>query len=165
MSQRPKLQIILTTPDRIIEAAGWVCLAALWVMTIIVYGNLPETIPTHFGVSGEADDYGSKMTLFILPVIGTLSFVGLTVLNYYPHAFNYPVDITAENAQAQYTNATRMMRYMKLSMVFIFSVLVFMIYKAAITGTESLGVWFLPVMLGIVLIPLGYFTIKAIRGK
>ncbi len=165
MSQRPRLQIPLTTPDKIIEAAGWICLAALWTMTIFAYGNLPETIPTHFGIKGEADDYGSKMTMFLLPGFGTLSFIGLTVLNRYPHIFNYPGDITSENALAQYTNATRMIRYLKFSMTFIFLIIVYMMYKAVITGSGKLGSAFLPMMVVVFVIPLAYFTYKAIKGK
>ena len=165
MTQRPKLQIALTTPDRITETAGWLCLAALWAMTLYAYGNLPETIPTHFGPGGAADDYGSKMTLFFLPVIGTICFIGLTVLNNYPHIFNYPADIRPENALSQYTNATRMIRFMKFSVTFIMLVTVFMIYNAVITGSGRLGSAFVPILVVVLVIPLAYFTIKAIRGK
>lgn len=163
MTQRPKLQIQLTTPDRIIEAAGWICLGALWVMTVYAYGNLPETIPTHFGVGGEADDYGSKMTLFFLPVIITLCFIGLTVLHNYPHIFNYLKDITPANALYQYTNATRMIRFIKFSISLISLVIVFMIYNAVITGSGRLGSAFLPIMVVVLVIPLMYFFYKAIK--
>ncbi len=165
MSQRPRLQLSITTPDRIIAAAGWICLAALWAMTIFAYGNLPETIPTHFGVGGEANDYGSKMTLFFLPVFGTLSFIALTLLNYYPHVFNYPCNITTQNALAQYTNATRMIRYMKFAIVFIMLVTVFMIYNAVVTGSGRLGSAFVPIMVVVLVIPLMYFIFKAIKVK
>lgn len=165
MSQRPKLHIPLTAPDKIIEVSGWICLAALWVMTLFAYGNLPEIIPTHFGAGGTVDDYGSKMTLFFLPVIGTLLFIGLTVLNNYPHIFNYPADITPENALSQYTNATRMIRMIKFSITFIALVTVYMIYNAVITGSGRLGSAFVPILVIVLVIPLAYFLIKAIRGK
>lgn len=165
MPQRPRLQIPLTASDRIIEVSGYVCLAALWGMTLFAYGNLPETIPTHFGAGGEADDHGSKMTLFFLPVLGTISFIGLTVLNGYPHIFNYPAEITPANALSQYTNATRMIRFLKFSMTFIMLVTVFMIYSAASTGSDKLGSAFLPIFIGVLVIPLVYFLVKAIRGK
>jgi uncharacterized membrane protein len=165
MSQRPRLQIALTTPDRIIEFAGRLCLVALWGMTIFAYENLPETIPTHFGPGGAVDDYGSKMTLFFLPVIGTIVFIGLTVLNKYPHIFNYPADIRPENALSQYTNATRMIRFLKFSITFISLVTVFMIYNAVITGSGRLGSALVPILIVVLVIPLSYFTIKAIRGR
>ncbi len=34
-----------------------------------VFGDAPDTIPTHFNAEGFADDYGSKWTLFIMPVM------------------------------------------------------------------------------------------------
>jgi uncharacterized membrane protein len=165
MTQRPKLQIPYTSTDKIIDIAGWICLAALWAITIFAYGNLPETIPTHFGVGGEVDDYGSKMTLFFLPVIGTLLFIGMTVLNNYPHIFNYPADITPANALSQYTNATRMIRHLKVSITFIMFVTVFMIYNASSSGSGKIGSAFLPIFIIVLVLPLAYFTIKAIRGK
>ena len=165
MAQRPKLQIPLTTPDRIIEFTGRLCLVALWGMTLFAYDNLPETIPTHFGVGGAVDDYGSKMTLFFLPVIGTLVFIGLTVLNHYPHVFNYPTNITPSNALSQYTNATRMIRFMKFSITFISLIIVFMIYNAVITSSGRLGSAFVPILVVVLVIPLVYFTFKMIKGK
>ncbi len=35
----------------------------------LVFGDAPDTIPTHFNAEGLADDYGSKWTLFLMPVM------------------------------------------------------------------------------------------------
>ncbi len=35
----------------------------------LVFGDAPDTIPTHFNAEGFADDFGSKWTLFIMPVM------------------------------------------------------------------------------------------------
>jgi len=40
-----------------------------------VYPSLPSTIPTHFNISGEADGFGGKDTIFLGP--GIMSVVGL----------------------------------------------------------------------------------------
>ena len=56
----------------------------------------------------------------MLPIISTLLFIGLTTLNKYPYMFNYPSQITKENSVHQYTNATRMMRVLKLVIVLLF---------------------------------------------
>ena len=34
-----------------------------------IYPSLPDTIPTHFNASGEADAWGSKDSIFMLPII------------------------------------------------------------------------------------------------
>ena len=40
-----------------------------------LYPNLPTTIPTHFNINGEADDWGDKSTIFLGP--GIMAGVGL----------------------------------------------------------------------------------------
>lgn len=40
-----------------------------------LYPNLPTTIPTHFNINGEADDWGEKSTIFLGP--GIMAGVGL----------------------------------------------------------------------------------------
>ncbi len=40
-----------------------------------LYPNLPTTIPTHFNIKGEADDWGDKSTIFLGP--GIMAGVGL----------------------------------------------------------------------------------------
>ncbi|GAD17568.1 DUF1648 domain-containing protein [Lentilactobacillus otakiensis] len=37
-------------------------------MTIVLYPRLPQEVPTHFGF-GSADNPGSKLEIFVLPVI------------------------------------------------------------------------------------------------
>ena len=165
MTERPKLTLPLSPTDKIIEIAGWVCLALLWITTLVCYANLPEIIPTHFNLAGKADDHGHKMVIYFLPVIGTLMFIGMTVLNRYPHRFNYPATITADNAARQYQNGKRMVRVLKLGIAIVFSMLVFMIYRSATGPSGNLQYWFLPVMLAVILIPLAYFTIRAVKLK
>lgn len=36
---------------------------------LVAWGSLPEQVPTHWGVSGEADAWGSRSSLFILPAV------------------------------------------------------------------------------------------------
>jgi uncharacterized membrane protein len=165
MIARPELTLPLTPTDKILEITGWICLALLWIITLVCYANLPEIIPTHFNLAGKADDHGHKMVIFFLPVIGTLMFVGMTVLNRYPHRFNYPAAITADNAASQYQNGTMMIRVLKLGIAIVFSMLVFMICGAATRPSGNLQYWFLPVMLAVILIPLAYFTIRAVKLK
>lgn len=165
MNIRPTPELKPSLLDKILEVAGWACLILLWVITILSYARLPEIIPTHFNAAGQADDEGSKMVLFFLPVIGTLLFIAMTVLNYYPHIFNYPVPITEENAQRQYNNAVRMIRVLKLSIVASFTILVLLISRTASSGNGSLGIWFLPIMLALVLFPIAFFIYKAYKEK
>lgn len=161
MSQRPKIKLELTIWDKMLEVIGWILVLALWILTLTNYSDLPETIPTHYNAEGIADGFGNKDSIFTLPLIGTLLFVGMTVLNKFPHAFNYPTQITADNAQRQYTNATRMMRVLKLSVILLFGGIALQTIRHAHGDTSGLGAWFLPLTLGLTLIPVIYFLVKS----
>ena len=163
--ERPKLKIQLTPTDKVFELLGWGVLFALWVWTSTSYSNLPDIIPTHFNAAGEADGFGRKASIVGLPVIATLLYVGLTALNRFPHIFNFPTPITQDNALRQYTNATRMIRYLKLILVLVFAGISFQTIQQANGETDGLGVWFLPVTLGLIFMPLLYFVIKSFQTK
>ena len=165
MGNRPNLKLELTMTDNVFEVAGWLCLAFLWGLAITVYSKLPEIIPTHFDLSGQPNEHGSKMGIMFLPVLATLLFIGLTVLNFYPHIFNYPARITADNAAWQYRNATRMIRTLKMIIAFVFSLVVFLMYKSASGKLGFNSYWFMALVLGAIIIPLGYFVLRAVRGR
>ncbi|QKG81194.1 DUF1648 domain-containing protein [Tenuifilum thalassicum] len=165
MSQRPKLKLELTTFDKTLEILGWSSILAIWVLTIINYTNLPDTIPIHYNGAGQADGFGGKATILTLPLIATVLFVGMTILNKFPHIFNYTTNITQDNALKQYTNATRMIRYLKLIIVIIFGLIAFKTIQNAHGQADGLGVWFLPLTLGLTFIPLTYYIIKTLKTK
>ena len=165
MEERPKIEIKFNTADKLLEIIGWITLALQWIMTILNYSNLPDTIPIHFNASGQADDFGSKGYIFTLPIIGTVIFLGITILNKFPHIFNYPTAITKDNAEKQYKNAFRMMIYLKFVIVFTFIIIQYKTIQTAFGNSQGLGVWFLPLSMGLILIPTIFFVIKAVKTK
>ncbi|GGW49610.1 DUF1648 domain-containing protein [Arenibacter certesii] len=165
MNTRPKIKPILTTTDKAIELVGWLALIGIWVLTLVNYSTLPETIPIHFNGAGKADGFGNKENILSLPIVSTILFIGMTVLNKYPHVFNYPSTITKENALQNYTNATRMIRFLKLIIVIVFGLIVFKIIDNVKGKADGLGAWFLPLILGLIFIPTAYYLMKAIRFK
>jgi len=165
MGERPKLKLELTTFDKTLEILGWTSILAIWVLTITNYTNLPDTIPIHYNGAGQADGFGGKATILTLPIIATVLFIGLTILNKFPHIFNYPTNITQDNALRQYTNATRLIRYLKLIIVIIFGLIAFKTIENANGEADGLGMWFLPLTLGLIFIPLTYYIIKTLKTQ
>lgn len=165
MQSRPKIKLELTTTDKIFEITGWIAVLTIWILTVTNYSALPETIPTHYNAAGRADGFGGKGTILTLPLIATILLIELTILNKFPHIFNYPTTITSENALRQYTNATRLIRYLKLIVVVIFGFIAFKATQSATENSEGPGVWFLPLTLSMIFIPLLYFVINSFRAK
>jgi hypothetical protein len=82
-----------------------------------IYGviSLPYVIPTHVGPSGGIDSYGNKWVLItLLTGFNIALYAFITFINRYPHVFNYPIMITAENALGIYRISQRMMLWLKI---------------------------------------------------
>ena len=165
MNKRPRIKLQLNQTDKILEVLGWISVVGIWALTLTNYSILPEIIPIHFNGAGKADGFGNKTQIFVLPIISTLLFIGLTTLNKYPYMFNYPSQITKENAVHQYTNATRMMRVLKLVIVVLFGLIVFRKIQIVNGHADGLGTWFLPLTMGMIFIPMLYFLIKSLKKK
>ncbi|HKK41880.1 MAG TPA: DUF1648 domain-containing protein [Bacteroidales bacterium] len=163
--KRPKTRPAFNNADLLLEILGWISFVLIWILVILKYSSLPDSIPTHFNAAGKVDDYGGKGTFFISPIIGTIMFVGMTILNRYPYIFNYPVKITADNAERQYTIATRLIRYIKFVIMCLSLIIEYKIFVTATRGSSGLGGWFLPVFLGVIFIPLIVAIVKAIEIK
>lgn len=103
MSKRPSIAVRLSP-------AGWAgeALAAAGAVAVIIWGmlawiRLPGLGPTHFGLNGSPDSRGNARATVALLGGGALGAYALfSVLARYPHVFNYPWPITAENAARQY---------------------------------------------------------------
>lgn len=134
-------------------------------VSIYVFVQSPDTIPTHYNASGTPDDYGNKASLFVLPLVASVLYLGMTALNKYPHIFNYMTPITADNALAQYTAATKMIRILKLVILFIFTLIVLFTHLTTKGTTNGLGSWFLPVALALLLAPLIILIARSLKAK
>ncbi len=165
MESRPQIKIVLTTTDKIIEILSWLILLLTWIIVIVNYSKLPATIPTHYNAAGQANGLGGKVSILILPAIATILCIGLTLLNKFPHIFNYPILITKENALEQFSNATKMIRFLKLDVVIIFGFITFRTIQKSRGLADGLGAWFLPVLLIVIFLPMLYFITKAFRNK
>jgi len=163
--QRPLLKIEITGTDKIIEGLSYIALVALWIFVCVVYTKLPETIPTHFTGSGKADGYGDNETIFLGAGICTVMFIGMSFIQRKPHWFNFPVEITPENAQKQYTTAMKMIRMLKLTIVIIFGLIEFHTYKSSIGIADDTSQLYILAILGLVYIPIFYFLIQSSKNS
>ncbi|WP_044212031.1 DUF1648 domain-containing protein [Flammeovirga sp. OC4] len=162
MKSQPKIKLPLSLKDITIELVCIVILIITWILPLVVYNDLPEEIAIHFNAKGIPDSYGPKSSLFSLPIFSLLLFLLLTILNKYPHTFNYPVEITEENALKQYTLSTRFIRFLKLSILIVF---LFIVYKSISLNPEGLGNFFLPFVFIITFVPVFVYLIKVMRSQ
>lgn len=131
---RPKPVLTYT---RLMAAADVVAGLAIAVTVLLLaraWMDLPDRIPVHFGPKGQPDGWGGKGTLLIGPITAIASVVLLAIVNRSPHTFNYPIRLTAENAQRQYTIARELMAQMRAWMAILGAALALMQVQAARVG-------------------------------
>lgn len=163
MSNPPVIALPKTSTDRMLDLLTVFLLVVFWGVSFYYYSDLPEEIPIHFDYAGEVDNYANKKTIFLLPMIGTMLAGFLTLVSRHPETFNYTVTITPENAERQYRNALLMTRVMRIVIVFVFMLIDWEVIQIALGNSEGLGVWFLPIFLIVVFVPIIYFAIRSKR--
>jgi len=124
------------------------------------YTTLPNEIPMHFNLKGEADDYGGKNILIALPIISFITSVILIYMTKFPHNYNYPVKITKENALKEYTYSKQMMLHLAVVVSAIFLFVTHMIISKA-QGTPNLfGEWNTVLIVIVAIIPIILYMIR-----
>jgi uncharacterized membrane protein len=160
---QPKLTIERTPVDWIFELLAILGLFALLGVSVYYYPKLPDTIPSHFNGSGLPDKYEGKSFFWVLPGISVFLYILLSVINLFPHRFNYPFKITQQNAFRQYTLGTRLIRYIKMILVWLFFHITLSVVRSANHSEQGLGSWSMPVFLAFIFIPIIVYFILSYK--
>lgn len=115
------------------------------------WNSLPETIPTHFNIRGEADGYGGKGILLLFPILSVAIYFLMSIAYKWPQFINIPWSLTKENIIRQIRLVWRMLLYLKIAVMLIFSYLTYQMIQIALHNEQFLGHFFL----GIVIFKLG----------
>ena len=162
---RPEILLVKKPIDIFFEMVALLAIFFMWGFCIYHYNSLPQIIPTHYGFNGNADDYGSKKTLFLIPSIVTIIILGMRWLNRYPHKFNYMTAITAENAEKQYRMATRLIRYLQFIISVLFTYIVVKTVEDAYVKQSKLNIWFVFILEAAIFVPTVYTVYAALKNK
>ena len=162
---RPKIKLPDRWYERLLRAVSAAAVLVLIGLTVYAMIRLPARIPTHFGGDGRADGWGGKGALWLLPTLGLAFFIGLRILEQFPWAYNYPVEITEENAAHQYRLGRFLIEWLNLTLVGTFLYLQWQTYRVAMNQSAGLGMWFLPVSMLAVFGGLGFCIYRMVRGQ
>lgn len=141
---------------RVAEASALVGHLILWGFALLKLGQLPERIPTHFGISGQADAWSSEtaMSWLMIPLMATGIAVAVLFLTSFlarrPDMVNVPGKGRLEGLPSRYrgpvAEAVReMMALLQVEMIVIF------LFVQQATWASAIGedpeVWTLAVMM------------------
>ena len=147
------------------EAIAIVALLYGIVLVLQSWSTLPQTIPTHFNAKGEADGWGSKGMIWLLPAISVVMIPMMLWLRRYPWLSNVPWEINEENALQQYGLIVRLLSLLACVVSLLFLILLYDTISIAGGGTSLLGWWFMPIFLIGVIAPILWYFYAAFKGR
>lgn len=111
---RPRLAPQLGTLTTTAAATSVTATAAGVLLGLAFFDRVPSRVPIHWNASGQADGWGSSWMLLVLLGTWALLTTCLLLLSRRPDWFNYPMAVTADNAQRVYNAGTRLMIWSSL---------------------------------------------------
>lgn len=161
---RPRIRISLTLVEVILELISLIGLLGSAYILAKFWPDLPAAIPKHFGPTGEVDAWGDRSSLYFLLGINLFVYLMMTVIRWFPHTFNFPVTITADNAARQYQLAVWYISLLKAQVVWLFAYLQWQMIQVALGNSTGLGTWFILIVLLGFLLPILIYALAA-RGS
>lgn len=153
-----KIKLRHTKFQIFLEIISILLLIGMFAVLILNWSNIPDKIPGHYNALGEVDRWGNKAELLSLPIIGTLLYLFLTVVCFFPSIWNVPTEITDKNRGFVYSNLLTMMILLKAFILVTFSFL-----NLNSMQTKALPVFFLPIFLFIIFGIIIFFVIRTIK--
>lgn len=130
-----------------------------------VWPSLPERVPTHFNAAGEPDAWGSPITLVVLLGVSVGLWLGLTILQRFPHLYNFPWPITESNAAEQYRLMRSLLIWLKAELTWLFAYLTWGAVQTARGEVDGLNPLFLPIVIGGIIGTVILFLTRAARAR
>ncbi len=156
----PIIKITRSRYDIVVEILCILCLLGTVLYLIINWGSIPNEIPGHYNAMGQVDRVTKKSSIFAVPIINLIMYLGMSAVERFPQVWNTGVRITEENKYRVYRIIKDMVKTIKLLMLIVFSYLTI----NSATATE-LSPWLLPVFLILMFGSMIYYIVKLVRNK
>jgi uncharacterized membrane protein len=163
--KRPRLNIPRAQLEVFCDLIAAAVVIGITAYLIAIWASLPATIPVHFNFAGQVDRWGSRNVLFLTSAVVLAMYIGLSILQRFPHIYNYPFGLTPENVHRQYQLARQLLTFIKTEIVCLFAFIQWQTVSVARGSGETLGIWFLPFMMLVLFGTIAYYLVQASRAK
>lgn len=87
----------------LIQIFSYVICLGSFLFLFYKYDSLPNSVPLHTNIKGEIDNWGSKSSLILFPIINLIIIIILSFFIKKPEMANYLVKITEKNKDLMYS--------------------------------------------------------------
>ena len=135
----------------VVEAVA-IGILLFWVYYLTAnWSSLPDEVPKTFGFSGKPGALGSRAVLWVLPGVGILVYIALTVGSRLTRFHNFLIEVTPENASELYAFSRRLLNFSKLAAIAALGYIEWKMLQTARGNAEGLAAWFMPVLVAVML--------------
>lgn len=161
-TEKPKLDIEKLVVAKVFDVLVVALFAAALVYLILQWNQLPDQIPAHFGADGEVDRYGSRVELLLLPFIGVIMWAGMSLLEKYPHTYNY-LNLRPHNVEIQYRYGVLFMNIIKNLSTLLFVFLIWQTVDIGLSRIPSLNMPIFVTLLVLLFGSIGFYIYKVMK--
>jgi hypothetical protein len=122
-------------------------------------------MPTHFGLSGQANAWGGKRSLLGLVGVSLFIYILLTILSRFPQGYNLQWSVTKQNKEVQYKLDRLILQILKAEVLWIFAYINWICVQGAFDKGTDLGNAFLSVSLSLIFATIGVYIWRSFRVK
>lgn len=134
------LKAIVRSPlELALEIAALAGILCTFLAILQSWGNLPETIPIHFGISGQPDNWGSKPILWLLPTMGTCIYLVLTLSPLLPQLLESPFPITEDQGDRLLGLVRELFGWMKVQIIWLFFLINWQMIQVGLGDASAIG--------------------------
>jgi len=151
--------------ERTLRIVSIVGVVFLFFLVVVYWSQLPDSIPIHYNAAGKPDSWSGKWSLLIMPTVGLVLYIGLSILTGFPHLYNFPWKITEINKERQFHLAQMLVLSIKTEIVWIFGYIQWQTVQIALGKANGLGASFKFIFLGIIFGTIGIYIMKALKAR
>ncbi len=161
---RPRLQVPYTANHIFLEVLSFATLAVLIGVFIFVMVKAPNLVPVHYGADGQVDLWGPKSNLWGPFIVGFIIYSALFVISRFPHALNYFVGITRENALKQYSLMRTFLTIIRGIAALLFAYILYSAYLVSINQTPARDLNIMS-LIGVMVVTIFTYLLIAARNR
>ncbi len=138
----------------VLELIALATIVATCSMTAWFWNALPQVIPVHFNLVGQADGWGSKAWLALMPALGIFAYALMTAASRFPSlsAKRYR---TAEQNARHFEMAKSLMPWLKAETGLIYAFVQWSMINTALGAVSGLNPWIMLALVVVLLVTIG----------
>lgn len=149
--------------DIIIPVIGLLFIVVSFINVFTCYELLQDKIPIHYGLDGMPDNYDNKSSIWSLPILSLLLFIGLNYVSKIKIQSNFAAKSVVKNADYLKNIQFRFIQILNSIIAFIFFYITYKTIQIGLENDTGLGSYFIYLVFVGLISPTVIYTILFYR--